>query len=76
MPEARGNAERQVQEDEGYKADAINRARGETQSFADILAQCLRSQAAGQQEMTPYRLLARALSPRSGCPPIRLSVAG
>lgn len=61
VPEARGKAQRALREAEAYRADAINRAGGEATRFIDTLAEYNRSQAAGAEDVTRYRLYVEAM---------------
>ena len=61
MQSSPGEAQKRLREAEGYQTDVVNRARGETQRFASILAQYQRDADVFGPESTRYRLYLEAM---------------
>ncbi|MEY8357171.1 FtsH protease activity modulator HflK [Lachnospiraceae bacterium 54-53] len=57
IPEARGKAEAQVSEAEAYKAEAVNKAIGDTDKFNSMLTEYRNNSQIYTQDTTKYRLL-------------------
>lgn len=56
IPEARGKANEQITKAESYKAEAVNRAKGDAQKFEAMLVEYQKNSKIYSQDTTKYRL--------------------
>lgn len=56
IPEARGKADEQISKAEAYKAESVNRAKGDAQRFETMLVEYQKNSQIYSQDTTKYRL--------------------
>lgn len=56
IPEARGKAQEMLREAEGYKIEAVNRAKGDAEKFEAMLAEYQKNREIYTEDITRYRL--------------------
>ncbi|KJR46927.1 HflK protein [Desulfosporosinus sp. I2] len=56
IPEARGKADEQISKAEAYKAESVNRAKGDAQKFETMLVEYQKNSQIYSQDTTKYRL--------------------